>query len=1147
MSTPADWSDLGVFPLQDHDGSNPPLEIRQQLVGGRIGELRDAKSGDDFAGIVHWAKEDDHGTLGDMHPWRYWPMDDRSKRPTGAWQAVFGAITSDPNAGKTITPSEPGGAPRGMTGPGDAVPPGLRQPHDAGESGGGGTQGPYGLRGGPPTVHPIRSVAYDADPRFKLLQHEWPECMPSIPKGTLMLAVAGTEERSQENLLFHADPRLVAPNAFGPANMGTLVYDLQPVGELCVNPPPGRGARLQSMMRVVVMPDSPPKGLPVGRGNGLAWQLAASGQDWLPGYGLVIGKGDMARPPQTTPGEDPRPPVITPGDNWGDQGTPYVDPFQGGTSGGGGTDVAPTPVAADAPQATREGGTESGGGGSTLSPGDSVRPGIGGRGGTGGEQSGVCTTGRFAPKQSMLVASFAAAVPTFGPLHPGHFQGDKHTIGKTKDREAMTSLHISTRALFYHDMEKDGPLHFEPIRYPKPGPLPGISRVHLSWDPTLPHEWIMGQKDGKWRWFAEVPFFIPQRPPGDDDTPGDKRPPPPTTPGEPNDPTTPGEPDDPNDEPSTPGPVTPGPDWGDKGTPYEPGGEDRPNRGGGGGTTVPGRPSDDPTGGRTEDPGGNVPNPGAGDDGGGGFNPDPGGGYDFPSPGVVPPDDGDPPPNDEDTCRDPGQPNEPETPSEPDAPITPSSLGATDWGGFGQAGAGGTDRGVTTKYGGAFHDAGARGGYARLLGMTTHVGDVDEEWYGGLFLVHHPLLESYTEQAFRPQLNVRGYPDFTHNAYTGTRMQERDEQWRPQVVGLRSWGAEEDGEWAYAVRPMEARARGGQAHGGIVYTAPNVDVIDLLDGENSTTDGDGGALSDALVGYAPGVRQFYGRPHRDGGLQSKSVRVYQDPLSGLGNEPLLFDALDAGRSPITIMGLELDQSTSERMVTAYGEQAIQIPYGPTATRPAALGPLPGQVRVNADVVPGQDTLEWWDSVSATWLQAGTGGGGGVPDTAAVDMTWQDLVVDPDPAWPGGGGIVPVADGVTGAQYGWGLPAGQDAALLGDAILPQNVDATRNWLIHVQVDDGGLGTGVNFWTVELGVEDVVCGGPITTGNRGAVAGMVPQGVTDVPNTHQCLTFNSAGPTPGNGVLHVSIRRRGTADTSPVPMTVVGVTVEVPTTS
>lgn len=205
----------------------------------------------------------------------------------------------------------------------------------------------------------------------------------------------------------------------------------------------------------------------------------------------------------------------------------------------------------------------------------------------------------------------------------------------------------------------------------------------------------------------------------------------------------------------------------------------------------------------------------------------------------------------------------------------------------------------------------------------------------------------------------------------------------------------------------------------------------------------------------------------------------------------------------------------------------------TATRPSR--PATGTFGWNRTT----SSFEYWNG--AAW--AALGGGAGTPDYASIPFQYQTIQRDQDPAWPGVAGTA--IDGV-GSRYGWTLPPGQDAALYVSLPVPLNCDTSRNPILHVQVDDGGGGTNVNFWAVEVAIEDKVCGGPMTSGIRGPFPGMANQNVPDLVNTHQCLTFvGTMNPWAPSGWAHVSIRRRGTTDPAPGAMTVLGGTLLVPT--
>lgn len=100
-----------------------------------------------------------------------------------------------------------------------------------------------------------------------------------------------------------------------------------------------------------------------------------------------------------------------------------------------------------------------------------------------------------------------------GPLHPGH-PGDKHLLAFTDEGSPLNSIHLSTSSLFI-GLGGDAGLDFQAVPYPKPDLFPFKSRVTLSYDAGGLHDWKGGKKDGLWKWYSEVPFFVVYPPIGD--------------------------------------------------------------------------------------------------------------------------------------------------------------------------------------------------------------------------------------------------------------------------------------------------------------------------------------------------------------------------------------------------------------------------------------------------------------------------------------------------------------------------------------------------------------------------------------------------------------------------------------------------------
>ena len=533
------WAD-GIFPLQDHDFQNhaeasEAVSRRQMMGGARLSKLEDPANGKDPGDCIpEIAREEDKGTVGDIHPWLFVQTKDRGIRGMGSWAQSFAAMTT-------------GG-------------------------GTGGSSGRYQRPIAPSEVHPLRDHESHEDRRYTKQLPGWPSCFPSLPQGVQVILAPGTEETKQEVLALHADPRLFSVHTEGPGEAGSLVCDLQPEAEPCMDGSSspglrGRHARLQSAVKVIPLgPRSLEKLRGAGFGNGLALNLALANVDKLAGYGMVWAQldGSMAGP--TTGGA--RVPVgpTTPGSSAGG-GAPQMQAMPGSTNGATrGTGGGAPESAAPGPQSPTGGGAPAQG--STGTP------------GSGGEDDPRAPGdfGEFKPKPiAGHGVAFLAHLGAYGPFHAGSGT-DKHKIGTDRDGHPINSGHIATGAYYYMDREKDAPLDFERQPYPRPQPMPLKSRVHLQYDAEQTHPWVEGSQEGLWRWWAEVPYVAPPttRTPGDVVPPvGPRGPSTPGGPGIPGGPTTGG--------PGVPGsPVTPGGGGpgGGPGGPSTPGGPITPGSGG---------------------------------------------------------------------------------------------------------------------------------------------------------------------------------------------------------------------------------------------------------------------------------------------------------------------------------------------------------------------------------------------------------------------------------------------------------------------------------------------------------------------------------------------------------------------------------------
>jgi len=530
MSKITDWVDAGAWPLQDHD-PDTIVSMRQMMAGVRVGMLPDPETGGD--GMVTIGAEDDKGTLGDVHPWFFWQTNDREERGMGSFSMAFAGITAgryeDPQKGP-------------ITGPN----PKNVNPSD------------------PMSVVPVRSGRFSADGRYKLKYPGWPKCWPALPAGTAVIVMPGTEETAQHEVMFHADPRLFSVNVSEPAEVGTLVVDLQPDDQPCMGEKPGiggRSARLQSFCRVIPLGQNGLQAFGAGPGNMIAWNHSLSQQDKLPGWGATYSRLAGQAGPKTGGPSKLGPITQAPGSS--------IHRIQQGLPGGG----------PGAPRASAfgSGGVKSlaEGDGKTPKP-EETGPGVS----TDHDGDTPCDFGAFRPDaEGGHGIGLTAHIGGFGPLHAGA-RGDKHEIGKDEDGNPINSSHIAAGAYFWKDSNKDGPLEFQDKLYPHPPEMKLITRTHLVWDPGMPHKWLKGNKPGTWRWYSETNVCIPGSVPpisgGNPPIIG-----PPTGPRGPT--------------PSAPGPNGPGPNPGIPGPP--------------GGGPVYGPPLPGP---KTPGPGAGTPNPGSG-------------------------------------------------------------------------------------------------------------------------------------------------------------------------------------------------------------------------------------------------------------------------------------------------------------------------------------------------------------------------------------------------------------------------------------------------------------------------------------------------------------------------------------------------------
>jgi hypothetical protein len=941
MSGVKDWTDLGILPLQDHDADAPSMSARQMVVGARVSSLPSPRTHQEPGTMVigtDWGK----GTIGDLHPFWFWQTRDREQRGMGMWGQAHPCIVSEF----------------------------------------------FG-------VQPVYGWDWKQDARFIPAVTTIPSCFGTFPRGTVAVALHGTEDLEQQELLVHTDPRMVCPSVGGPIDAATKVVDMQPDGELCVKGGK-RVAPIQTMMRVVPFFSANES---IGGGS-LAWNCASAlgggathGLSW---FKLDTGSVGPIRP--SGPGGPIRP------------------------TGPSGPITGPRSVVAGA-SLDGPGNPNSGTLGAADLQDDGPGFGAGFPEGFSPDEFGI-----FIPvPDSGHGSACMAQIPTYGPFHGGHAQ-DKHHLLDDADGNPLNSGHISTNAYFYRDRDKDGPLLFEGD-YPNPAPLPLQSRVHLTWDGSGSHAGSgTGTQNGHWRWWAEVSTVSPDVPstPKVPNTPtGGGRPGGPIT-GGPNNPggPGPGAPMKPTPPPGPGGPITGGPAPGAPApagnSPGAPGAPTPPpwlghpitpnpaNPNVPGGARFPGHPI---TGGRAPGPGAPIPGlptPGGQRGGSTGKPVNPGGPI---KPGQGPGSGGggkdaggewEPPPREDYEDWDPIDYLEEQTtgkrPQDSPSwypryvPPAPYDTRPDDWvpqdqpyfrelrerrdrwlrgrtltiGQMGTHGNEGTNRPLNNNQDpdGYVDNADER----ESLGVARSVGEVFGRQH--LYAIHHPMMETFASMAMRPQLWIKGYPNFEHGGpFAGAVMIKRDEEVRPQTLAMRSWGGQAEGDWAYIATndPARSRARGGIVNGGILIAPPEFEMEDYF-GISETLDVDA-PVSEPIMLFAPGTAMAFGKPSLDGGMTNGNGWAITQTVTG--ERPLVIRGQESGTTTKNdLMTLHNDVAIGEVHAHMAGSNHLRIPYGDTRTRPAtAYG---GSIRVQTGT--GLDELEWYDSQLATWKQCQPTGG-----------------------------------------------------------------------------------------------------------------------------------------------------------------------------
>ena len=307
------------------------------------------------------------------------------------------------------------------------------------------------------------------DKRFDELEVELPPSVierGGVPKGTEGLTVAATNEDEEFPLFFPMPTgnavELIAVHHAGDPRLGTPVFDLKPSNELDQL----RMARLQSLTRVIKTPHHRQRGdgpfaLSSTFSNELAWNIGPTGG------------GSSPTGPDTFGG------IVT--DIRGGVNLALYPNFPGGGGAGGG------------------------GSGPPFGPQPPPDP----------------------PVPSVTTSNVWGEVSTHhaGPFTSGTIDC-QHRIGQDGDLNIINPVHIPVNALYWAASDHDAPLRFED-GWEEPSRFPFRSHAHLSHDPNVLHRDGVGRDTmkGLWRFWAEVPNFVPE-PPDEDEPPIIERPPP---------------------------------------------------------------------------------------------------------------------------------------------------------------------------------------------------------------------------------------------------------------------------------------------------------------------------------------------------------------------------------------------------------------------------------------------------------------------------------------------------------------------------------------------------------------------------------------------------------------------------------------------
>lgn len=196
--------------------------------------------------------------------------------------------------------------------------------------------------------------------------------------------------------------------------------------------------------------------------------------------------------------------------------------------------------------------------------------------------------------------------------------------------------------------------------------------------------------------------------------------------------------------------------------------------------------------------------------------------------------------------------------------------------------------------------------------------------------VYSPMLWSLGGLLARPQLALTGADDLRDASATkaGAKI-EASNATRPVVGRIEAWGAQYSAEWAYQNPPGVSRYVGGDAAGGFMLLAPQVDLADIDDSFAPA----GVTKSSTYLAFTPGTYSAWGVPQTTGtargDLANGAVRA------GVISNVFTMQAKDAGAWTKMVEFAPTNVDFTAQVIARAGVKVIEG-AAPTVTAEAAI-------------------------------------------------------------------------------------------------------------------------------------------------------------------------------------------------------------------